>query len=171
MILRRERAAPLPDSCSPPQVARPSRPTLDLPPALGGGGTAGAEAREQALETLREGVRATSDTEYLITEEAAGALVEGGLTARSARIIPDMEGGQVVGMKLYGIRRNSALGVLGFRNGDTVRSLAGHDLSSPEQALEAYSSLRGRDEVTVIIERRGQPVELRYRVVARLPGR
>jgi len=160
VVLRREADAPLPASCRDEEPLRPSfaqREEVD------------PEVRERRWAALEEGIRRRSDTEYLITEEAGAALMEPNAMMRSARIVPHMENGEVVGLEVYGIRRSSPLGMLGIQNGDQIRTVNGYDMSSPESALEAYARLRGQDRYTVQLVRRGQPVEITYRVVGRLP--
>jgi hypothetical protein len=85
---------------------------------------------------------------------------------RSARVIPHEEGGMVVGLRLYGIRRTSMLSRLGFENGDTVYSVNGQSVADPEHLLEAYSELREADEYRVDLSRRGE----RHMHVIRVAG-
>jgi len=81
---------------------------------------------------------------------------------RSARIVPHEENGQVVGVKLYGIRRNSLLGKLGLQNGDLLRTINGFAMSSPDTALEAYSRLRTAANLSVAVTRRGREMNVDY---------
>ena len=83
---------------------------------------------------------------------------------RTARIIPHEENGRTVGVKLYGIRRNSLLGRLGLQNGDMLRTINGYDMTSPDSALEAYSRLRGANNLSVNVVRRGNPMALEYNI-------
>ena len=70
----------------------------------------------------------------------------------------------MVGIKLYGIRRLTLLGKLGFQNGDLLRSVNGFDLSNPESLLDAYTKLRTLDHVSVVLTRRGEGRTLEYQV-------
>lgn len=83
---------------------------------------------------------------------------------RTARVIPHEENGRVVGVKMYGIRRNSVLGRLGIQNGDMLRTMNGFDLTSPDTALEAYTRLSGADALSLSVVRRGQPLTIDYSV-------
>jgi hypothetical protein len=86
--------------------------------------------------------------------------------ASSARIvpIPVAADGRASGFRLYGVRPDSLLAVLGIQNGDTIETINGWDVSSPDKALEAYSLLQRATELTVHILRDGRPVDLRYHV-------
>ncbi len=80
----------------------------------------------------------------------------GGL-ARMARVIPHTDdAGDIVGLRLFGIRRDSPMGELGFQNGDTVYTVNGYSVASAESALETYSRVRDADEFVVELDRRGQ---------------
>ena len=80
----------------------------------------------------------------------------------AARVIPHEVDGRVVGVKIYGIRRSSLLGHLGIQNGDMMRTINGYDLTDPTAVLDAYSHLRSADQISIAVERRGQPVTMDY---------
>jgi general secretion pathway protein C len=82
--------------------------------------------------------------------------------ARAARIIPTLADGKPIGFKLYAIHPGSVFDQYGFHNGDTVVSINGLDLTSPDKALELYSRIRETSDYNVSIIRRGQPMTLHY---------
>ncbi len=86
---------------------------------------------------------------------------------RSARIVPAHEGGEMVGFKVYGLRSQSPLAVLGLANGDTIHSVAGTDLSSAELSMEVYRDLvLGQPgELDVEIRRNGCPFTIKLTVI------
>ena len=83
---------------------------------------------------------------------------------RSARIVPEQKDGKVVGVRLFGIRPKTMLGVLGMKNGDRLEQINGFDMGSPEKALEAYARLRTASSLKVKVTRRGKPVVLEYQI-------
>lgn len=91
-------------------------------------------------------------------------LANPGQLATSARIVPSLTDGRSNGFKLYAVRPPSILARLLIRNGDTIQTINGMDLSSPDRALEAYSRLRAADHLAVAIERRGQHLTLDYSI-------
>jgi general secretion pathway protein C len=114
-------------------------------------------------EELQAGVTRISDTKFSVTRGLVTKLLENqSEIMRSARIIPHEEDGRVVGVKLYGIRRNSLLGTLGLQNGDMLRTLNGFDMTSPDKALEAYARLQTASNITLSAVRRGQPLNVEY---------
>ncbi len=116
------------------------------------------------------GIRRVSANEFLITNAALNeVLANQAHVFSAARLIPHEENGRVVSIKVYGIRRNSLLGRLGFRNGDGVQSVNGYDVTSPDSALEAYARVRSASEIRVQLQRRGQSVTQTIRIVQSLP--
>ncbi|MBO6937005.1 MAG: hypothetical protein JJ863_18685 [Deltaproteobacteria bacterium] len=112
---------------------------------------------------MESGITKISDTNFRVTRGLVNQVLENQAELmRTARVIPHEENGRVVGVKLYGIRRNSLLGRLGVQNGDMLRTINGYDMSSPDSALEAYARLREADNLTLSVVRRGQPMTIDY---------
>jgi len=137
-----------------PQKATPARNTI-------------ADARKAGLsdEELDQGIEKISDTRFNIQRSLVDkVLANQGSLMRTARVIPHEENGRVVGVKLYGIRRTSLLGRLGIRNGDMLRTINGFDMTSPDSALEAYSSLRSADRLTLAVKRQNNEMTIEYNI-------
>ncbi len=83
---------------------------------------------------------------------------------RQARIVPEQENGKVVGIRLFGVRSDTLLGVLGMENGDRLQTINGFEVASPEKALEAYARLRTADKLTIQLNRRGQNMNLDFNI-------
>ena len=84
--------------------------------------------------------------------------------ATAARFVPSVKDGRPNGFKLYAIRPSSIFGKIGLQNGDTIRSINGMEMSSPDQALGIYTKLRTASHLTVQVERRGETVTLDYTI-------
>lgn len=114
---------------------------------------------------LDAGITKVSDTEYRIQRGLVNRILENQADLmRTARVVPQEENGRVVGVKMYGIRRNSLLGRLGMQNGDVLRTINGFDMTSPDKALEAYARLRESDHLTLSVVRRGQPTNVNFNI-------
>jgi hypothetical protein len=87
-----------------------------------------------------------------------------GLTAwpRNARLV--VRDGQAVGLRFYALDPALPLAKVGLREGDVLLRVAGVDLTSPEQALEAYARLRRASCSTMTVEREGNPLEIAFRL-------
>lgn len=105
-----------------------------------------------------------SDTVYLIDRRLIDVVLEEQASLmRSVRVVPSFVDGKTY-PRLLGVRPDSLLGLLGFRDGDCLESINGFDLTTPDRALEAYAHLRTSDSLEATVRRRGQTVTLRYRV-------
>jgi general secretion pathway protein C len=123
------------------------------------------ESEEAGSDDASEGITRVGTNEYNVNRALiTGALGDQAALMRMARVIPQEENGQTVGVKLYGVRRSSLLGRLGIRNGDMLRDINGLDLSSPDAALQAYAQLPTANDVTVNIQRRGQDMALKFHI-------
>lgn len=141
-------------AAAPPMNAEP----VEVPSA--GESEGGINASE-----MESGIQRVSDTNFNIDRSLVDRVLENQAELmRTARVIPHEENGRTVGVKLYGIRRNSLLGRLGVQNGDMLRTINGYDMSSPDSALEAYARLRTADHLTLSIVRRGQPTTIDYNI-------
>ena len=126
-----------------------------------------ADPRKAGLsdEELTDSIEKISDTKFNIQRSLVDkVLANQGSLMKSARVIPHEEDGRVVGVKLYGIRRNSLLGRLGVRNGDMLRTINGFDMTSPDTALEAYSRLRTADKLTLAVKRQNKETAIEYNI-------
>lgn len=143
---------------TPPAVVATAEPTAA--PASVDTGIPGIDAAE-----LDANITANGDTSWTINRTLVDRLLANQAALMSAaRVIPHEEDGRVVGVKIYGIRRSSLLGRLGVQNGDMLRTINGFDLTEPDSVLEAYSSLRSADHLSLSVTRRGAPVTLDYTI-------
>lgn len=127
------------------------------PPVATAGPTTSSEAELDAAITK------VSDTQYNVKRSFVDKLLGNQAELmRAARIVPHEENGQVVGVKLYGIRRNSLLGKLGIQNGDLLKNINDMSMGDPNSALEAYAKLRSASDLKVAITRRGQDTTLGF---------
>lgn len=69
---------------------------------------------------------------------------------------------QSEGIEVGGIRCGSDLRLLGVKNRDVVRTVNGKPVRTMLKAATLYLSQRGRDTVTVVVDRKGEEVELTY---------
>ncbi|MBT8468338.1 MAG: general secretion pathway protein GspC [Myxococcales bacterium] len=144
------------------ESAGPRAPIAQKPKAAKPGSDRNAGLSDQELT---EGIEKISDTQFNIQRGLVDkVLANQGSLMKSARVIPHEENGRVVGVKLYGIRRNSLLGRLGVRNGDMLRTINGFDMTSPDTALEAYSRLRSADKLTLAIKRQNKETTIDYNI-------
>lgn len=150
---------------APPQAAAPPPPPAPVAPPPGPEERPPAHKSSLSEDELNAGITAVSETQYNVSRQLLDKVLGNQAELmRAARVIPYEENGRVVGVKVYGIRRNALLGKLGIQNGDVLRTINGFDLSSPDSALEAYSKLRESDAFSIAMVRRGSPKTMEYSV-------
>lgn len=113
-----------------------------------------------AEPTTLPATRRLSEPEQRVERAVESALADPMSLMRSVRVVPDKQDGQIVGLKLLGIRPGSLLGSVGLQSGDRLESINGLSMNSPEKALQAYAQLRTAQRLNVQLNRRGRPVEL-----------
>lgn len=110
-------------------------------------------------------IQKISDTEFHLDRAVVDKILENqSELMRAARIVPENKDGQIIGIRLFGIRPDTLLGTLGMQNGDRLESINGFSMTSPEKALEVYARLRSADGLKVQINRRGKPVTIDYKI-------
>ena len=75
---------------------------------------------------------------------------------QQARMVPNYEGGQVDGFKIFGIRGGSIFQELGLQNGDVINRINGTTIDSLEKALPMLQLLKTEPNYTIDINRKGQ---------------
>jgi hypothetical protein len=127
---------------------RPAKPLLER-------GCSGAQTTGMARDQEVQGLFLTrSRIEHFLENQPL--LMHGG------RVVPEMRDGKAVGVRLFGIRPGSTLGLLGFENGDVLMRVGEYEVASPDSALEAYARLRTSDRITALIARKGQALWLDF---------
>lgn len=114
---------------------------------------------------IKKGIQKISATEYNIDRGVVDKILENqAVLMKSARIVPEQENGKVVGIRLFGVRPDTLLGTLGMENGDRLQTINGFEMASPEKALEAYARLRTADKLAIVLNRKGQQMNLDYHI-------
>ena len=73
------------------------------------------------------------------------------------RPTPYLVNGQQAGYRVYPGRNREQFAALGLRPGDLIKDIEGQSLTDPTQAMQVFQSLGSAEQVSVTIERNGQP--------------
>lgn len=73
------------------------------------------------------------------------------------RPTPYFVNGEQQGYRVYPGRNRAQFAALGLRPGDLIKDIDGQSLSDPAQAMQIFESLGQADQVSVTVERNGQP--------------
>lgn len=104
--------------------------------------------------------RATSSTRQTARDrQNIQAVVSQNLTKLSdvIRPTPYFVNGQQSGYRVYPGRDRQQFSALGLRPGDLIKDIDGQSLTDPTQAMQIFQSLGTSEQVTVTVERNGQP--------------
>jgi general secretion pathway protein C len=147
----------------PPVPTEPTKPTEPPPPPPPGNEPQSREDRFAAA--VDSSIEVVSDTERNVQRSLINTILDNqDIAMRQARVMPHEENGEVVGFKVYGIRRDSLFGKLGLENGDLIRSVNGIPMTGADKALQAYGRLRMADQIAVTVTRRGQELSLSFAI-------
>jgi type II secretory pathway component PulC len=110
---------------------------------------------------IEDEISKIDDQHFRITRRGLDAMLGNmSLLARSARIVPETRGGKPFGFRLFSIRPASPFGLVGLENGDVIRSINDIPMTSPDEALKAYTKMKVANAVRFGMERRGAPFAL-----------
>ena len=76
------------------------------------------------------------------------------------RPTPYYVSGQMQGYRVYPGRDRKQFQALGLRPGDLIKDIDGAALTNPQQATQIFQGLGEKDQVSVTVERNGQPETL-----------
>jgi general secretion pathway protein C len=97
------------------------------------------------------------------TANTAQPNIQTAVTANAAKLAdvirptPYYVSGQMQGYRVYPGRDRRQFAALGLRPGDLVKDIDGAALTNPQQAAEIFQGLGSKDQVSVTVERNGQP--------------
>ena len=121
--------------------------------------------RDREIDRLRElgrQVRRTSETQAVPQELFAALTEDPWMLARFARAKLVSRDGEPYGFRVSLHEPGGLVRELGLREGDVVTHINGQALESTEDLREAVDGLRGLDEVSITVERKGSPLQKRY---------
>lgn len=110
-------------------------------------------------------IRAVGENRWLVSRnlvESARANFADQL--RLAQMEPRAVNGKIDGFLIKRINARSLLVKMGMRRGDVVKEVNNIKLDSPEKALQIFQQLREARQITVEVERNGQPTNFAYEI-------
>ena len=116
--------------------------------------------REFAANLAAPSRRVTRSTRQTAANtQSIQAVVSQNLTKLSdiIRPTPYFVNGQQSGYRVYPGRDRKQFSALGLRPGDLIKDIDGQSLTDPTQAMQIFQALGTSEQVTVTVERNGQP--------------
>ena len=119
--------------------------------------------KRSAAAALLPGVRSTGPRRWEIRRAVLQKLMANPTLLRgSARVTPHLEGGRPAGFRIHRMPGGGIYQGLGLQNGDVIRTVNGHPITTPDKALEAYTRLRKASRVVLGVTRNGRTLRHEY---------
>jgi len=86
---------------------------------------------------------------------------------KQARMVPNIipgSGGKIDGFRFVSIEPDSIFSKLGFKPGDTIKSVNDEAVTTPTQAMEMYQSLKNSDRLSLSVNRDGRDESFDYTI-------
>ncbi len=107
--------------------------------------------------------RNTGQGSYIVDQRMVRqALERPGQIMTDARLLPNMVDGKQQGFSISEIKPNGIYQSLGLQNGDVLLRINDFNISSTENALQAFMALKGMDKVNLDIIRSGNKMTMNY---------
>lgn len=123
------------------------------------------------MEALKSGkaapgpVQLVGKGEYMIDQKAVQLALDNPTQIMTdAKLIPNMMKDKQEGFILREVRKNGFYDNLGMQNGDILLRINSFNISNPENALQAFTALRGMDKVQLDIIRNNNRMTLNYQI-------
>lgn len=112
-----------------------------------------------------EAVRSAGSNRWIVARSAAEAARENvGEQLRSVLIQPNLVNGKTDGFVVRRIQPGSLLAQMGLQRGDVIKRVNRTPLDSPEKGLQIMQQLREARQVSIDLERAGQPLSFAYEI-------
>jgi general secretion pathway protein C len=123
------------------------------------------ESKDELVAAFDAGIKRVDDSNFDIDRALVDRVLANPMSvAKGARVVPSIKNGKPNGFKLYAIRPTSVYSKLGLMNGDTINSVNGFDLTTPDKALEVYTKVRESNNLSITVTRRGKSVSMNYNI-------
>lgn len=109
-----------------------------------------ATPSRRATSTTRRSAANNQSIQSVVSQNLSGL-------TEVIRPTPYIVNGEQVGYRVYPGRNRQQFAALGLRPGDLIKDIDGQSLTDPAQAVQVFETLGTAQQVTLTIERNGQP--------------
>jgi len=118
----------------------------------------GAKASSGPVQLVKKG-------EYMIDQKAVQLALDNPTQIMTdAKLIPNMTKDKQEGFIVREVKKNGFYDNLGMQNGDVLLRINSFNISNPENALQAFTALRGMDKIQLDIIRNNSRMTLNYQI-------
>ncbi len=136
--------------------------TMQVQPA--DNSTADAPEQNPAKNSKKGFARQTGDGQYVVDRIAVEESISNpNRLLKDARMLPHYNKSKVQqGFSLSEVKKGGIYDTLGLKNKDILLGVNGLELSDPSSALQAFTAIKGSNNIQVDILRNNSPMTLRY---------
>ncbi|HXX56874.1 MAG TPA: type II secretion system protein GspC [Thermodesulfovibrionales bacterium] len=110
-------------------------------------------------------VRSIGEGSYIVDQKKVQQAIENpNQLMTDARLQPNFANGKQEGYTLREVRGGGIYQSLGMQNGDVLLRINDYNISNPENALQAFTALKGMDRIQLDILRNGAKMTLTYQI-------
>ncbi len=114
---------------------------------------------------VADGIKKIGENEFVISSEVIeNAFDDMAGMLRGARIMPNIENGNINGFKVYRIKKDSLYKKIGLENGDILHRVNSVEIKGPEDGLRLFQELRTAKNISIDVTRKGSRQTLSYTV-------
>ena len=127
-----------------------------------------------ASKTSSTASKAPAKVEGEVTDAGDHKIVDRSLLDHYAKNMDDIyknigiaevkEGGKIKGFRITFVRRGSPFAKLGIKRGDVIKSINGQEITSYNAAFETYKNIGNIENLTMVIKRGKEEMELEYEI-------
>jgi general secretion pathway protein C len=110
------------------------------------------------------GIRLEGDKAYISRAKVDSTLADLNNIIQQARMVPNMNNGQVDGFRVFAIAPGSIFQELGLQNGDVISRINGTEVNSVEKAIPMLQLLRTEPSVSIDLVRGGSKKTLNLEI-------
>jgi general secretion pathway protein C len=150
------------ESC---QLRMYETPVPDPSPGSAVSAVAAPQIKGGRSSDLAKSIQRMSATEFNVDRSLFERVLQDPTELLRVRVVPEQDHGIITGMRLFGIRPDTLLGVVGFANGDRLNAINGMPINDPEGAMAAYARLRSEKHLVVSVNRGEKEVNIDIHVI------
>jgi general secretion pathway protein C len=128
--------------------------------------TSNARTASESSSDLSTGIQRQSANDYQIDRNTLNSALNNPqmLQTQAPEFRQSYDDGRPSGMTITSMPSGSIFSQLGIRQGDILQSVNGHQITTPQRALDLYEALQTESDVELVVLRRGRPRTLNYNI-------
>jgi hypothetical protein len=127
-------------------------------------GSSGGAATPVADDPFAERIKKLGENTYEVDRALVRELVSGAAQPGKMRMVPIVKGGEVQGVRVFGVQTGTPAHAIGMKNGDVINAIDGDPIKNAQQLLDLYAKLDQLTSVELQGTRGGKPLAIQLRL-------